>query len=232
MNKEIVVETRGLTKIYRVGEHEIRAVDNVDLNVPRGEFLSIMGPSGSGKTSLLNLIGCIDRPSEGKVLIEGRDVSELRERELNELRLRKIGFIFQTFNLLPTLTALENVEFPMELAGIPKQERLEEAKRLLSIVGLSERLHHRPSQLSVGERQRVGIARALANNPIIILADEPTGNVDSKTAAEIVALLKEINVKYDKTIILVTHNIEVAKGAERILQLKDGKILDLPKVWH
>jgi len=225
MSRDIVVETRGLTKIYKMGDYEIRAVDNVDLMVQRGEFVSIMGPSGSGKTTLLNLIGCIDRPTEGTVIIEGRDVNKLKERELDELRLRKIGFVFQTFNLLPTLTALENVEFPMELAGKPQRERLKRAKQLLSIVGLSKRLHHKPSQLSVGERQRVAIARALANDPLIILADEPTGNVDSKTAGEIVTLFKEINTEYNKTIILVTHNIEVARGAEKILQLKDGKIV-------
>lgn len=227
MNREVVVETVGLTKIYRMGDYEIRAVDNVSLRVQRGELLSIMGPSGSGKTTLLDLIGCIDRPTGGRVLIEGKDVSQLKEHERDELRLRKIGFVFQTFNLLPTLTALENVEFPMELTGKPQQERLRRAKQLLSVVGLSERLHHRPRQLSVGERQRVGIARALANDPLIVLADEPTGNVDSKTATEIVTLFKEINVEHDKTIILVTHNIEVAREAERILRLRDGKVLSM-----
>lgn len=227
MNREVVVETVGLTKIYRMGDYEIRAVDNVSLRVQRGELLSIMGPSGSGKTTLLDLIGCIDRPTGGRVLIEGRDVSQLKEHERDELRLRKIGFVFQTFNLLPTLTALENVEFPMELTGKPQQERLRRAKQLLSVVGLSERLHHRPRQLSVGERQRVGIARALANDPLIVLADEPTGNVDSKTATEIVTLFKEINVEHEKTIILVTHNIEVAREAERILRLRDGKVLSM-----
>lgn len=227
MNREVVVETVGLTKIYRMGDYEIRAVDNVSLRVQRGELLSIMGPSGSGKTTLLDLIGCIDRPTGGRVLFEGRDVSQLKEHERDELRLRKIGFVFQTFNLLPTLTALENVEFPMELTGKPQQERLRRAKQLLSVVGLSERLHHRPRQLSVGERQRVGIARALANDPLIVLADEPTGNVDSKTATEIVTLFKEINVEHDKTIILVTHNIEVAREAERILRLRDGKVLSM-----
>jgi putative ABC transport system ATP-binding protein len=159
------------------------------------------------------------------VLIEGKNVNKLNDRELDELRLKKIGFVFQTFNLLPTLTALENVGLSMELAGKSPRERSERAQKLLSVVGLSKRLHHRPHQLSVGEQQRVAIARALANDPLIILADEPTGNVDSKTAMEIVTVFKEINRKYDKVIVLVTHNTEIAKEAKRVLQLKDGKLM-------
>jgi putative ABC transport system ATP-binding protein len=224
MSKEVIVETRNLTKIYRMGTHKIRAVDDVNLKVREGDFLAIMGPSGSGKTTLLNLIGCIDRPSSGAVMIEGRDTSKLRERELNELRLKKIGFVFQMFNLLPTLTALENVEFPLELAGLPRKERLRKAREMLSVVGLSERLGHRPHELSVGERQRVGIARALVNDPLIVLADEPTGNLDSKTAEEIVELFRKINREHNKTVILVTHDSEVAKGANKVLFIKDGRI--------
>jgi putative ABC transport system ATP-binding protein len=222
---EAIIETVGLTKIYKMGEHEIRAIDNVNLRVHRGEFLSIVGPSGSGKSTLLHLIGCIDRPTHGKVFIEGKNVNKLKERELDELRLRKIGFVFQTFNLLSTLTALENVELSMELAGKSRKERAKRAKELLSIVGLSERLRHRPRQLSVGEQQRVAIARALANDPLIILADEPTGNVDSRTAMEIVTIFKIISRKYKKIIVLVTHNTEISKEAHRVLQLRDGKLI-------
>jgi putative ABC transport system ATP-binding protein len=190
-----------------------------------GEFVSIMGPSGSGKSTLLHLIGCLDRPTRGTVLFEGKDVRKMGEDQLNKLRLRKIGFVFQTFNLLPTLTAVENVMFPMELTGTSANERRERAEYLLSLMGLSERLHHRPSQLSVGERQRVSIARALANDPLLILADEPTGNLDSKSTEEVVSLLKRVNKELGKTVLVVTHDAQVARKARRLLRLRDGRIV-------
>lgn len=222
---KVIVETVDLTKTYVVGGYEIRAVDDVNLKVRMGEFVSIMGPSGSGKSTLLHLIGCLDRPTRGTVLFEGKDVRKMGEDQLNKLRLRKIGFVFQTFNLLPTLTAVENVMFPMELTGTSANERRERAEYLLSLMGLSERLHHRPSQLSVGERQRVSIARALANDPLLILADEPTGNLDSKSTEEVVSLLKRVNKELGKTVLVVTHDAQVARKARRLLRLRDGRIV-------
>jgi putative ABC transport system ATP-binding protein len=207
-----------------VGGGEIRAVDQINLTIARADFLAIMGPSGSGKTTLLNLIGCLDRPTRGKVLFEGRDTSRLKEGELNLLRLKKIGFVFQTFNLFPTLTALENVMFPMIIAGTASRQADERARELLSWVGLSQRLKHYPKQLSAGESQRVAIARALSNEPLLVLADEPTGNLDSKSKEEIAMLLKRINSEYGTAVLLVTHDPDIAKVADKVLRMIDGRI--------
>lgn len=220
-----VIETSHLSKVYVMGGEEIKAVDNVDLVIAKGEFVSIMGPSGSGKTTLLNLIGCIDRPTGGTVLFEGQNVSELKESQLDQLRLRKVGFVFQSFNLMPILTALENVMFPMEMAGVAKKEQIRRATELLGWVGLSKRMNHKPRQLSAGENQRVGIARALANDPAILLADEPTGNLDSKTAEEIALLFGRVNSEYGTSIMLVTHNPGVAEVAARSIKMRDGRLV-------
>ncbi|MGC8940315.1 MAG: ABC transporter ATP-binding protein [Candidatus Bathyarchaeia archaeon] len=190
---EFVLETEKLDKIYKLGGRSIRALSDVNLKVKRGDFVSIMGPSGSGKTTLLNILGCLDRPTSGKVILDGADVTVVLEKELYKIRRYKIGFVFQTFNLLPYLSAIENVELPMEGTGKSKEEMRKRARELLKIVGLAERENHKPLRLSAGEQQRVAIARALANNPAIILADEPTGNLDSKTGYEIIGLLGKLN---------------------------------------
>jgi len=221
---ERIFETKRLSKVFIVGGEEIKAVNNVDLTLSQGEFLGIMGPSGSGKTTLLNLIGCLDRPTSGKLFFEGKDTSLLKDKELDLLRLRKIGFIFQTFNLLPTLTAMENVMLPMMIGGMNLRQREGRAKQLLSWVGLSHRLKHYPKQLSAGESQRVAIARALANLPLLILADEPTGNLDLKSKEEIASLLKRVNREYGTAILLVTHDPSIAKVAAKVLPMVDGRI--------
>ena len=221
---DIIVETRDLSRAFRVGSQEIMALDSLNLQITKGEFVGIMGPSGSGKTTLLNLLGCLDQPSSGSIVFEGQDISGLNEREIDDLRLKRMGFIFQTFNLMPTFTALENVAFPMEIAGIPRDERTERARQLLRQLGLIERIHHKPRELSAGENQRVAIARALANNPSVILADEPTGNLDSRTTEEISQLLSELNTEYQVAIILVTHDASVAQAASRRLWMIDGRL--------
>lgn len=224
MNEILKIEN--LTKLYKMGEHLIRAVDDVSFEIEEGEFVSVVGPSGSGKTTLLNLLGCIDKPTEGKIFLENKNLSEMKENDLEDIRLKKIGFVFQSFNLLPTLTAIENVELPLGLNNYGKIERRKKAEEFLNLVGLKERFNHRPFQLSAGEHQRVGIARALSNNPAIILADEPTGNLDSKTALSIMDLLLKINKERKCTIIMVTHNLEIVKFVPKIIKMKDGKILE------
>lgn len=214
----MILETRNLTKSY----DGVLALDRVSLGVGEGDFISVMGPSGSGKTTLLNLIGALDRPSEGEVIIRGRSLEDVED--LDAFRNQEVGFVFQFQNLIPTLTAEENVEVPMYERKVPKKEWKERARRLLASVGLEERLHHRPSQLSGGERQRVAIARALANDPAIVLADEPTGELDSATGLEIVGMMRRINREGLKTFIIVTHDPEVAKRADRILFLRDGRV--------
>lgn len=221
---EAVLKLENLSRTYTLGKRNVQALSNVNLQVNKGEFVSIMGPSGSGKTTLLNLLGCLDKPTQGRFLLDDVDVSQLPEKELYKIRRSKIGFVFQTFNLLPYLNARENVELPMECIGKPKSERRNKAKELLQTVNLSGREEHRPHRLSAGEQQRVAIARALANDPAIILADEPTGNLDSKNKQEIVKLLANLNLTQATTIIMVTHDSHVASHTERMLLLCDGKI--------
>jgi putative ABC transport system ATP-binding protein len=221
-----IIETKGLKKTFKLGGKEVRAVNDVDLTVSAGEFVSIVGPSGSGKTTLLNLIGCLDYPTKGTVYFEGSDVSLLAERTLDDLRLNRVGFIFQTFNLLPNLTALENIILPMAMAGIKDRERTVQAMELLKSMGLTERFHHKPKELSAGESQRVAIARALANKPSLLLADEPTGNLDSRTTREISLLLKQLHDEHGLAIVLVTHDDQVAQTADRVLQMVDGQLLN------
>jgi len=219
-----LVVLENVTKIYKMGSEEIKALDDLSLEIRDGEILVVMGPSGSGKSTFLHLVGCLDRPTSGKILIDGKDISNLRERELARIRNRTIGFVFQQFNLLPRLTALENVELPMIYAGIPKRKRVERAKKLLEMVGLSDRMKHRPSQLSGGQQQRVAIARALANDPRIILADEPTGNLDTKSGEVVINILRDLNRK-GLTIVIVTHDPDITIIAHRVIHLKDGKII-------
>jgi putative ABC transport system ATP-binding protein len=220
-----IVKTINLTKIYRMGPSEIRALDGVNLTIERGEFLSVMGRSGSGKSTLLNLIGCLDRPTSGSVILDGVEVSRLPGRRLPRIRREKVGFVFQQFNLIPTLTALENVELPLRYAGVGRGERRRRAKEALEEVGLSDRLGHRPSELSGGEQQRVAIARAIVNRPDILLADEPTGELDTHTAAEIIDLMHELNREEGVTVVIVTHDPLVASRTDRIIYLSDGRII-------
>lgn len=220
-----LIELHDVSKVYKMGETEIRALNGISLNVKKGEFLSIVGPSGSGKSTLLNIIGCIDTPSSGQVYFDGTDVSKLKDRELTKIRLHRIGFIFQQFYLIPTLTAKENIELPMKEAKLPREKRNKRVKYLLSQVGLEERGRHYPSQLSGGEQQRVAIARALANRPSLLLADEPTGEIDSETSEKIVTLLRKLNSEEEATLIVVTHDLKVASHAERQITLEDGIIV-------
>ncbi len=221
-----VLEAKSLTRMFRMGDSEVRALDSVSLSVDQGEFVSIMGPSGSGKTTLLNLLGCFDRPTDGDVLVGGRAVSSLPDRELDRIRLLRIGFVFQRINLIPILTAAENVELPLEIAGVERAERHARAAELLDSVGLAHRAGHRPGQLSAGEQQRVGIARAVANKPEVLMADEPTGNLDSHTASEIIALLRKFNEENNQTLIIVTHDPSVGSAARRMLTMRDGRIVN------
>jgi putative ABC transport system ATP-binding protein len=220
-----VIELQNVDKVYRMDEVEVSALKNINLKVRENEFIAVKGPSGSGKSTLLHIIGCLDRPTRGKVILDGVNVSGLNDTELARLRGRKIGFVFQFFNLYPTLSALENIELPMVIAEENKRKRRERALELLKAIGIEKRADHLPSQLSGGERQRVAIARALANNPPLILADEPTGNLDSKSGREILTILKNLQEKENKTLIVVTHDEHIAKYAERIVYLKDGEII-------
>ncbi|MGB8779618.1 MAG: ATP-binding cassette domain-containing protein [Candidatus Bathyarchaeia archaeon] len=221
---EVILKAEGLSKIYTLNKRKIPALSGVNLQVNKGEFVAIMGPSGSGKTTLLNVLGCLDKPTSGKMVLDQVDVAKLPDKQLCKIRRNKIGFIFQTFNLLPYLNAAENVELPMESTRKSKTERKEKARKLLELVGLGGREEHRPQRLSAGEQQRVAIARALANDPAIILADEPTGNLDTKNKYEIVRLLANLNIDRGTTIIMVTHDSQVASHTERMLLLQDGKI--------
>jgi len=218
-----LIETEDLWKTYQMGEEEIHALRGVSIHLDRGEYVAIMGPSGSGKSTLMNLIGCLDTPSKGRYLLNGKEVSQMNDNELARIRNEEIGFVFQTFNLLPRATALHNVELPLVYAGIAKKDRLERAKLALDRVELTPRMHHRPNELSGGQRQRVAIARALVNDPSILLADEPTGNLDSKTGVEIMALFDKLHTA-GNTIVVVTHEADIAAHAHRIVSIRDGQI--------
>ncbi len=220
---DTIVETRNLVKVYGDGA-EVRALDGLDLHIVPGEFVTVMGPSGSGKSTLLNMIGALDRPTEGTVLVEGQDLQQVRN--LDTFRARKVGFIFQLHNLIPTLTARENVEVPMMGQPIGRGQRKERARELLEMVGLGHRLDHLPNQLSGGQRQRVAVARALANRPAIVLADEPTGDLDSESGAEVIELMKRLNEELNTTFITVTHDPAVSRETERVLVMRDGRIVD------
>lgn len=224
MSYDRVIELKELLRHYEMGGDTIKALDGVDLDISRGEYISIVGPSGSGKTTLFNLIGGLDKPTKGSVYIDGVDISQLDAYELAWLRCRKIGYIFQSFNLIQVLTALENVALPTVFAGIPREEGTTKAKKLLESVGLGERLNHRPTELSAGQQQRVAIARALANDPSIILADEPTGNLDLNTGMEIIDLLHGLNKTRGLTLIAATHDTKMIKASDRIVWMRDGKI--------
>jgi len=220
------MELEAITKVYQMGEIEVHALRGISLAVERGEILTIMGPSGSGKSTLMNIVGCLDQPTGGTYLLEGRDVSHLHDDELATIRNRQIGFVFQTFNLLARTTALQNVTLPLVYAGVGRTERRERAREALEAVGLGHRLDHLPTELSGGQQQRVAIARALANSPSIILADEPTGNLDSKSGAEVMSVLQGLNKKRGMTVILVTHDPVIARHTERIVHLYDGQITE------
>ncbi len=228
MNKETEVAFRAvdLTRSFAMGETTIDALRGINLGVSKGQFVALVGPSGSGKSTLLNLVGGLDRPSGGQLWVGGVELSTSKEKVLIEHRRRRVGFVFQSFNLLPRLTALENVALPLMFVGIPEQERLSRAQDLLDSIGLKERMNHRPNQLSGGEQQRVAIARALVGQPAIILADEPTGNLDSTTGSEIMAVLHRLNRVEGVTLLLVTHDPEAASFADRVVQLRDGQIVE------
>jgi len=219
----MLIDIRDITKVYDMGEERVRALDGVTLGVERGEYVAIMGPSGSGKSTLMNLIGCLDTPSSGSYVLNGREVAQMSDDELAQIRNEEIGFVFQTFNLLPRTTALQQVELPLVYSGVAKKERRDRAVRALAAVGLGDRMGHHPNELSGGQRQRVAVARALINDPSILLADEPTGNLDSQTGTEIMALFDELNAR-SNTIILVTHEEDIAAHARRIVRLRDGKV--------
>jgi putative ABC transport system ATP-binding protein len=223
VNSGIVIKTQALAKVYEMGAEQVHALRGIDVEIRKGEYVAIMGPSGSGKSTLMNLIGCLDSPSTGKYWLAGRLVSELDDDELAYIRNKEIGFVFQTFNLLPRATALHNVELPLIYNGTPAEERIEKAKKALERVDLLDRMTHKPNELSGGQRQRVAIARALVNSPSIVLADEPTGNLDSKTGEEIMALFENL-YRQANTIILVTHEHDIAQHAHRIIHIRDGKV--------
>ncbi len=225
-----ILQIRDLTKLYRMGQSEVRALDGVNLTVNRGEFLAIIGRSGSGKSTLLNLLGCLDRPTGGTLVLDGEDITKVPGSRLPLIRREKIGFVFQQFNLIPTLTAVENVMLPLKYARIPAGERRTRALSMLERVELGNRINHRPNELSGGEQQRVTIARALANNPAIVLADEPTGELDSQLAIAIIDMMRDIAKESGQTFIIVTHDTMVALETERIIRLQDGKIISDRKV--
>jgi putative ABC transport system ATP-binding protein len=223
-NMTALVEAIDLKKTYMLGKVPVEAVRGVNMKVEAGDFVSILGPSGSGKSTILNLIGALDKPTSGQLLIDGEDISKLNDNQLTDLR-RRIGFVFQFFNLIPRLTARDNVELAMSIADMGKSERKQRAAELLEKVGLKDRVNHKPAELSGGQQQRVAIARALANNPKFLLLDEPTGNIDSRTAAEIVGLLKKLNIENHVSIIMVTHDQHLAREANRILEMFDGQLI-------
>ena len=219
----LVIKIRGIVRNFPLGNEVVKVLKGIDLDIKRGEYVALMGPSGSGKSTLMNLLGCLDTPTDGTYELNGKDVSNMSQDELAEIRNKEIGFVFQTFNLLPRTTALENVALPMVYAGASKEERKKQAKKVLADVGLADRMDHKSSQLSGGQRQRVAVGRALVNKPSIILADEPTGNLDSKTSVEIMGLFDEIH-RNGNTVIIVTHEEDIAKYAHRVIRLVDGMV--------
>jgi len=221
----MMIDIRDITKVYVMGQEQVHALSGVTLGVDRGEYVAIMGPSGSGKSTLMNLIGCLDTPTTGSYVLNGREVARMTDDELAAIRNQEIGFVFQTFNLLPRTNALQQVELPLVYSGLARKDRRERAIQALAAVGLSDRMNHMPNEMSGGQRQRVAIARALINNPSILLADEPTGNLDSQTGAEIMALFDELNQR-SNTIVLVTHEEDIAAHARRVVRLLDGKVRD------
>lgn len=225
MNQEPLIQLKGIEKRYELGDQVVYALRNVDLVISKGEYVALMGPSGSGKSTLMNIIGCLDTPTAGTYILNGTDVSRMSDSDLSHVRNKEIGFVFQTFNLLSRLTARDNVAMPLIYAGAGKKEREMRATQALTDVGLTDRMHHKPNELSGGQRQRVAVARALVNNPSIVLADEPTGNLDTNTSKEIMALFDEIHQK-GNTVILVTHEEDIARYAKRIVRLRDGNIED------
>jgi len=224
--KNVIIRLKGVWKTYTMGENQVHALRGLDLEVAEGEFLSIMGPSGSGKSTAMNMIGCLDIPTKGEIYLDGVDIATLHESDLAQIRGQKIGFIFQKFNLIPTLTAKENVMLPMIFQGVPEQERHRRARELLELVDLGDRVDHRPGELSGGQQQRVAIARALAVEPAVILADEPTGNLDSKTGGSVMDFLRKLHEEKGTTIVMVTHDADVAKNADRREFLRDGRIIE------
>lgn len=220
-----VIKVCNLEKIYKNGEIEVKALKGINMTIHRGEFVAIMGASGSGKSTLMNTLGCLDRPTFGNYYLEGEDVSRLRDDDLSYIRNQKIGFVFQSFNLIPRTSALKNVELPMVYGKVPKQKRRERAIKLLTDVGLGNRYHHMPNEISGGQKQRVAIARALANEPPIILADEPTGNLDSKSSVEIMEIFTKLNREQGNTVIIVTHEPDIAEFTDRVITFRDGRIL-------
>jgi len=223
-SRDIIIKVRGVRRIYQLEGEEVHALRGVDLDIRRGEYLSIMGPSGSGKSTLFNMVGGLDRPSAGEIFLDGQDISRLDERKLAWLRCHRIGYIFQSFNLMPTLSAMENVSLPLIFAGVPSDEAAARAAAMLERVGLGHRLHHKPVELSGGQQQRVACARALVNNPAVILADEPTGNLDLKTGEEILALLKRLQRENGATVICATHDTKMLAASDRVVWLVDGRI--------
>ena len=220
---DLIIKIRGIIRDFPLGQEVVKVLKGIDLDIERGEYVALMGPSGSGKSTLMNLLGCLDTPTAGNYELNGKDVSNMTEDELAEVRNKEIGFVFQTFNLLPRTTALENVALPMIYAGFTKSQRKERAEEVLTDVGLADRMDHKPNQLSGGQRQRVAVGRALVNKPSIILADEPTGNLDSKTSLEIMNLFDEIHAQ-GNTVIVITHEEDIAKHAHRIIRLLDGSV--------
>jgi putative ABC transport system ATP-binding protein len=218
-----VIKIRQITRDFHLGQEIVKVLKGIDLDIDKGEYVAFMGPSGSGKSTLMNILGCLDTPTSGQYILNGKDVSQMSDDELAEIRNKEIGFVFQTFNLLPRTSALENVALPMIYAGATKSQRKERAEKVLADVGLADRMDHKPNQLSGGQRQRVAVGRALVNKPSIILADEPTGNLDSKTSVEIMSLFDEIHAA-GNTVILVTHEEDIARHAHRVIRLRDGMI--------
>jgi len=225
MQTETVVELADVTKTYRLGEVLVQALRGVNMKASRAEIVAIMGPSGSGKSTILNLIGALDRPTSGKVMVAGKDISKMPENRLGEIRRSSIGYIFQFYNLIPVLTAYENVELPMLIAGVSRDKRTARVHELLELVGLADRAHHRPDELSGGEQQRVAVARALSKRPPLVLADEPTGDLDSKSGMQVMTILRDLAKKELSTVVMVTHDHQMASLADRILEIRDGRIV-------